>query len=167
MATIGIGIALWHLPLVIGSSLLLFGNFFALLLSIITVFYFKGLKPQLWYKFTARKLIKKSLTILTISVIILALPLSIITYQQMIKEKPKDIVRRIYRNQFGDQLENRLFSIKIEEKEVDIILYTPANTDEHYFKLLTKKIKKELGNDYQVIFEVIPTRRIKAPINSS
>ncbi len=164
MATIGIGISLQNADLIMGASLLLFGNFFALLLSIIIVFYLKGLKPQWWYESTAEKLIKKSLVILTISVILLTIPLSVITYNQMIKNTPEDIVRKIYRNQFGDELESRLFSINVEQKRVDLVIYTPVETDEYYFDLLANKIKKSLGDDYQVIFEIIPTQRLESPL---
>jgi len=164
MATIGVGISLHNVDMIIGASLLLLGNLFTLLLAIIMVFYFKGLKPQWWYESTAKKLIKKSLVVLTISVILLTIPLSVITYNQMVKEEPEDVVRQIYREHFGDELESRLFSIDVKDKKVDIILYTPINTDKHYFKLLADKIKDRLGADYQVIFEIIPTQRLETPL---
>ncbi|WP_018249272.1 TIGR00341 family protein [Orenia marismortui] len=167
MATIGVGISLANADMIIGALLLLFGNLFALLLAIIIVFYVKGLKPQWWYESTANKLIKKSLIILTLSVIILTLPLSVITYNQMIKEEPEDVVRKIYREHFGDELESRLFSIDVKDKEVDLIIYTPVDTDKHYFQLLANKIKEKLGEDYKVIFEIIPTQRLETPLQSS
>ncbi len=160
MATIGIGISLNYLPMVSGGILLLLGNFFTLLLAIIIVFYLKGLKPQFWYKFTAKRLVKRSLIIIVLSVIILAIPLSFITYQQMVKEKPEDIVRSIYREKFGDQLEERLFMIDIEDKVVKLIIYTPLDTNKYYFKLLEEEIKDKLGDNYQVIFNIIPIKKV-------
>ncbi|MBM7555544.1 putative hydrophobic protein (TIGR00341 family) [Halanaerobacter jeridensis] len=167
MATIGIGISLGNLNLIVGATLLLLGNFFALLLAIILVFYYQGLKPQWWYASTAKKLIKRSLIILTVSVIILTLPLSAITYQQMIKEKPEDIVRKVYRQQFSDQLENRLVSIEIKpkSKEILLVLYSSQETSSTYFKFLTNEIKNKLGTDYNVIFEVIPTKIIRPTVS--
>ena len=169
MATIGIGISLGNFSLIMGATLLLLGNFFALLLAIILVFYYQGLKPQWWYASTAKKLIKKSLIILTISVIILTLPLSAITYQQMIKEKPEDLVRKVYRRQFSDQLESRLVSIDINRlnKEIMLVLYTPTETKKEYFKLLSEKIKTKLGSDYNVTFEIIPTQIIKPNVKEN
>ena len=162
MATIGIGISLGNLNLITGATLLLLVNFFALLLAIILVFYYQGLKPQWWYASTAKKLIKRSLIILTISVFILTLPLSAITYQQMIKEQPKDIVRQVYRRQFRDQLENRLVSIEVEQEseEIFLVLYAAQETSAAYFDALAQEIKEKLGVDYRIIFEVIPTQII-------
>ena len=169
MATIGIGISLGNLNLIVGATLLLLGNFFALLLAIILVFYYQGLKPQWWYASTAKRLIKRSLIILTISVIILTLPLSAITYQQMIKEKPEDVVRRVYRQQFRDQLENRLVSIEVrqEEAEILLVLYAAQETNSAYFDTLAQEIKTKLGKDYNVTFEVIPTKVIYTSQESS
>ena len=167
MATIGIGISLGNLNLIVGATLLLLGNFFALLLAIILVFYYQGLKPQWWYASTAKKLIKRSLIILTISVIILTLPLSAITYQQMIKEKPEDIVRKVYRRQFSDQLENKLVSIEINQarKEILLVLYTSQESSSTYFNNLAQEIKTKLGANYNVVFEVIPTKIIRPTVD--
>ncbi|MGM0502744.1 MAG: TIGR00341 family protein [Bacillota bacterium] len=166
MATIGIGISLGNLNLISGATLLLLGNFFALLLAIITVFYYQGLKPQWWYASTAKKLIKKSLIILTISVIILTLPLSAITYQQMIKEKPEDTVRKIYRQQFRDQLENRLVSIEVDKdlNEIILVLYISSETSSSYFNSFAEEIKTKLGTDYNIVFETIPTKIVKPTV---
>ena len=167
MSAIGIGVSLGNWDLIKGAGLLLFGNFFALLLAIILVFYFKGLKPQWWYASTAERVIKRSLIILTISVVMLTLPLSAITYQRMIKEEPEDMVREVYRTEFEDKLETRLFSINVnqEEKRVEVVFYTPSDTKERYFQALTKEIKNKLGTDYKIVFEVIPTKMIQ--INSA
>jgi uncharacterized hydrophobic protein (TIGR00341 family) len=163
MATIGIGISLGNISMIIGATLLLLGNFFALLLAIILVFYYQGLKPQWWYASTAKKLIKRSLIVLVISVVVLTVPLSAITYQQMIKEQPEDIVRKVYRKKFSDQLDSRLVSIDIdtEQKEAVLVLYTSSETSNTYFNSLTEEIKARLGSDYNLIFEVIPTKIIR------
>ncbi|GAB6099976.1 TIGR00341 family protein [Halanaerocella petrolearia] len=160
MATLGIGVALWNLSMVLGASLLLLGNLFSLLLAIIVVFYSKGLKPQWWYKSTAKKMIKKSLVFLIIAVIVLTIPLSLITYNQMIKEKPSDTVRKIYRDYFGDELEARLESITVnaENKAATLVLYAPDELDKSTFAELATEIRKELGADYVVSFEIIPTK---------
>lgn len=164
MCTIGLGISLGNLIMVGGSLLLLGGNYLALVLVIVVVFYLKGLKPQIWYKFKAKRLVKKSLILIIVAVIILSLPLSWLTYQRMIKEKPKDIVRKLYRKSFGDELETNLLQIKIEGKKVEMFIYTPKDTNKYYFKLLERQIKKKLGSDYRVIFEVVPTKRFQLPL---
>lgn len=166
MCTIGIGVSLANSMMVSGGLLLLGGNYLGLILATVGVFYFKGLKPQIWYKFKAQKLVKKSLVLILVAVIILSLPLSWITYQRMIKEKPEDIVRKIYRKNFGDELETDLLSIQVQGKEVELFLYTPAETNEYFFKLLEKRIKAELGGEYRVIFEVVPTKRFQFPLGS-
>ncbi|MBM7624529.1 TIGR00341 family protein [Sporohalobacter salinus] len=165
MCTVGIGISLSNPMMVGGSLLLLGGTYLALILSIVGVFYFKGLKPQIWYKFKAQRLVKKSLILIMVAVIILSLPLSWLTYQRMIKEKPEDTVRKIYRRNFGDKLETNLLSIDVQGKKVEIFLYTPAETDEYFFKLLEDKIKNKLGSEYRVIFEVVPTKRFQLPLD--
>jgi uncharacterized hydrophobic protein (TIGR00271 family) len=161
MCTIGIGISLGNLAMVGGSLLLLGGNYLALILGIVGVFYFKGLKPQIWYKFKAQKLIRKSLILILIAVIILSLPLSWLTYQRMVKERPEDIVRKTYRDSFGDDLETDLLRIEVEGKEVEIFLYTPKGTSDYFFRLLERRVKGKLGSDFRVIFEVIPTKRFQ------
>ncbi|GAB6138649.1 TIGR00341 family protein [Halanaerobaculum tunisiense] len=169
MATLGIGVALWHLPMVLGSSLLLFGNLFSLLLAIITIFYIKGLKPQWWYKSTAKKMIKKSLIFLIIAVIVLTIPLSLITYQQLIKEQPADIVRKVYRDHFKDQLEDRLITIDVDarNKQAKLVFYAPTEMKEEVLNRLATKIKHRLGSDYEINFEVIPTRLLEPPFETS
>ena len=163
MATIGIGIALWNITLIKGAALLLFGNFFSLLLMIILVFYYKGLKPQWWYASTAKRLIKRSLILLSISVLLLSLPFSVITYQQMVLEEPEDIVREVYRSEFEDELETRLFSVDIDEerKRAAIVFYTPGDTDKEYFEALSEQIRNRLGSEYEIVLEVLPTEIIR------
>lgn len=164
MATIGIGISLQNFDMIKGASLLLFGNLFTLLLAIILVFYFKGLKPQWWYEPTANKLIKKSLVILTVSVILLTVPLSVITYDQMIREKPEEVVREVYREYFGDELDSRLLSMKIKDQQIELMLNVPVGTDKFYFERLAEKIKERLGDGYEIVYEIIATQRIKIPV---
>ena len=165
MCTVGIGISLLNLSMVGGALLLLGGNYLALILAIIGVFYFKGLKPQIWYKFKAEKLIKKSLTLIIAAVIILSLPLSWITYQRMIKEKPEEIVRKIYRDSFGDELETDLLRIQVTGNEVELFIYTPQGTNEHFFELLEKRIRRKLGPDVRIYFEVVQTKRFQLPLD--
>ncbi|KXS44123.1 MAG: hypothetical protein AWU54_822 [Candidatus Frackibacter sp. T328-2] len=165
MCTVGIGISLLNLSMVGGALLLLGGNYLALILAIIGVFYFKGLKPQIWYKFKAEKLIKKSLTLIIAAVIILSLPLSWITYQRMIKEKPEEIVRKIYRDSFGDKLETDLLRIQVTGNEVELFIYTPQGTNEHFFELLEKRIRRKLGPDVRIYFEVVQTKRFQLPLD--
>ncbi|SJZ34068.1 TIGR00341 family protein [Selenihalanaerobacter shriftii] len=166
MCTMGIGISLGNLTMVGGATLLLVGNYLALILAIMGIFYFKGLKPQIWYEFKAQKLIKKSLIIIIVVTIILSLPLSWMTYQRMIKEQPEDIVRKVYRESFGDELETNLLEIGVQGKTVELFIYTPKGTDEYFFRLIEKRVKKRLGSDYRVIFEVIPTKRFQLPLDS-
>ncbi|WP_027339437.1 TIGR00341 family protein [Halonatronum saccharophilum] len=161
MATMGIGVSIGEADLVVGAALLLFGNLFSLLLAIIVVFYFKGLKPQWWYEDTAKEMIKKSLIILTISFIILSLPLSVITYREMVQGEPEDIIRDIYWEEIGDPFEGRLLSVQVEMGEVDIILYTSMDIESQYFKDFSKRVKEEIGDEYKVNLEVIPTKRIE------
>ncbi len=165
MCTVGIGISLLNLSMVGGALLLLGGNYLALILAIIGVFYFKGLKPQIWYKFKAEELIKKSLTLIIAAVIILSLPLSWITYQRMIKEKPEEIVRKIYRDSFGDKLETDLLRIQVTGNEVELFIYTPQGTNEHFFELLEKRIRRKLGPDVRIYFEVVQTKRFQLPLD--
>jgi uncharacterized hydrophobic protein (TIGR00341 family) len=158
MSAIGIGIALGNLTLVIGTSLLLLGNLFALLLAIIITFYLKGLKPQWWYRHTAYRLIKKSLVVLTISVIVLALPLSLITYNQFIREKPEDEIRSVYKEYFEDQLETRLISIDVdkEKKQARVAFYFPEDKKKDEVKKLARQARQQLDGEYEVKFELVP-----------
>lgn len=163
MATIGIGISLQNLRMIEGASLLLFGNLFTLLLAIILVFYFKGLKPQWWYAPTANELVKKSLVILTVSVILLSIPLSVITYNQMVRENPEEVIKKVYKEYFGDELESRLLSLTIEGHQIELILNVPVGTDKFYFERLAEKIRERLGDQYEIMYEIIATQRIRAP----
>ncbi|MCK8826155.1 TIGR00341 family protein [Natroniella acetigena] len=167
MATIGIGIALWSWPLFSGATLLLLVNFFALLLAIVITFYFKGLKPQLWYDLTAKKLIKKSLIVLIISLILLAVPLWVITYQQMVKEQPEDVVRQTYREYFKDQFESRLIRVEIQEERIELVFYSPQRKEKEELDSLAGQIQQQLERDYTIEFEIIPTQRFKVGANSS
>ncbi len=157
MATIGIGFSIQNIELITGATLLLLSNFFALLLIIVLVFYIKGLRPQWWYASEAKKVIKRSLAILIISIIILALPVSTITYQQMIKDQPVDIVREIYREEFQDEFESKLFDVSVEDKVIELSVYSPVEKAEKDFVSVTDRIRAELGQDYEIKFEIIPT----------
>ncbi|MCK8824411.1 TIGR00341 family protein [Fuchsiella alkaliacetigena] len=165
MATIGIGFALSNFTMVKGAVLLLLGNYLALMLAIVTIFYFKGLKPQIWYKFKAQRVVKKSLAIIIVAVIFLTLPLSWLTYERMIQERPEDIVRQVYRETVGDDLESDLLAVRASGIEVELFIYTPEGTDEYFFRLLEERIKQRLGEDYIVTFEVIPTKRFQLPLS--
>ncbi|MCK8816122.1 TIGR00341 family protein [Natroniella sulfidigena] len=167
MATIGIGIALWSWPLFSGAILLLLANFFALLLAIVLTFYFKGLKPQFWYDLTAKKLIKKSLIILVISLLLLAVPLWVITYQQMVKEQPEDVVRQTYREHFKDQFESRLIKVEVGEERIELVFYSPHAKDKEDINSLAEQIQQQLERDYVIEFEVIPTQRFEVVTDSS
>ena len=157
MATIGIGFSIQNIELITGATLLLLSNFFALLLIIVLVFYIKGLKPQWWYASEAKKVIKRSLLILAISIIVLILPVSTITYQQMIKNQPVDIIREIYREEFQDEFESKLFDVSVEDEVIELSVYSPIEKAEKDFIAVTDRIRAELGQDYEIKFEIIPT----------
>lgn len=162
MATIGIGLSMGNLQMVGGAALLVLGNLFTLLLAIIIVFYLKGLRPQWWYASTAKRLIRRSLAILTVSIVILAIPLSVTTYRHMIRTAPNELVRQIYEDYLNEE-DAKLVEINVneEEKNVSLVVHSYDYINTRYYQSLADRIKHEIGDDYQVVFEIVQTQRIE------
>ncbi len=160
MSTIGIGISFGNTRMVIGAALLLAGNYLSLLLAKITVFYLRGLRPQIWYKFKAEKMIKKSLVFIVISIFILSIPLSALTIYQFYTERPVNIVKTIIRENLTQEWDYRIEEIEIEGNLVNVYLYSKRTLDEKLFLEIKKQIEESLKEEYSINFRIIPVDEI-------
>lgn len=161
MSTIGIGISFGNTGMVMGASLLLLGNFLALLLANIIVFYFKGLKPQIWYKLKANKIIKKSLIYIVIAVVIISVPLGILTIYQFYMEKPMEIIKGIIREKLVLDWNYRIDEIKIDGNLINVYLYAEEDIPSELLTDIKNDIEKKLEQEYSINFKMIPVEEVK------
>ena len=160
MSTIGIGISFANRTMILGAFLLLGGNYLGLLLANLIVFYFEGLKPQIWYKFEANKLIKKSLIFILIAVIIFSIPLGILTFYQFYVEKPVEIIRQIVSDNLGSNWDFKVERVELNGKLVTVFIYADNTFNEKILNNIKKQITRELATEYKIIFKIIPIQKI-------
>ncbi|HLV09149.1 MAG TPA: TIGR00341 family protein [Halanaerobiales bacterium] len=160
MCTIGIGISMGNYGMVLGAGMLLTGNYLSLLLSKIVVFYFKGLKPQIWYKFRAEKMIKKSFIFIIISVFMLSIPLTIMTIYQFYREKPDSVIKSVIRDSFLEKWQYRIEAIEIKGNLVNVYLYSEMNFSKDYLLEIKKQIEEALNEEYTINFRIILVEEI-------
>ncbi len=161
MSTIGIGISMANQTMILGSFLLLGGNYLSLLLANIVVFYFEGLRPQIWYKHKADKIIKKSLLFIIIAVILLSVPLSILTVYQFFVEKPDEIIMSTIRENLVIDWDYRIESVEISGNLVNIFIYAEKEIDQSLLLQIKEEIETKLIKDYNLNFKIIPIKEIK------
>ncbi|MFW5981619.1 MAG: TIGR00341 family protein [Halanaerobiaceae bacterium] len=158
MATIGVGVGLGFMAMVWGASILLVVNLLSILLANIIVFYFKGLKPQLWYKHKAKKVIKKSLSFVILAIILISIPLAIITTYQFYVQKPVDRINDLVREALV--LDYRIDRIRVDGNLVEVYLYAEHEIDDKRLLNVKNKIQEELDEEYTVNFKFIPIEQL-------
>lgn len=161
MSTIGIGLSFGYTTMIIGASLLLVGNYLSLLLATLIVFYFKGLRPQTWYKIEAQKIVKKSMIFFIVSVILLSVPLGILTVHQFYIEKPKDIIKSVIKERLVMDWSYRIEDIEIRGKLINAYLYADEAISTEFLNDIKKEISNKLNNEYSINFKIIPIKEIK------
>jgi uncharacterized hydrophobic protein (TIGR00341 family) len=160
MSTIGIGISLSNYEMVVGAGMLLAGNYLSLLLSNVVVFYFKGLRPQIWYKFKAEKIIKRSLIFIILSVFLLSIPLSVLTVYQFYTEKPVNIIKSIIKKNLAQEWEYRIEGIEIKGNLVNVYLYSERPLKEDFLLKVKNQIEESLQQEYSINFRIIPVEEV-------
>jgi len=161
MSTIGIGISFGHSDMILGASLLLAGNYLSLLLANVVVFYFKGLKPQIWYKHKARKIIQKSLAFIIIAVLLISVPLGILTVYQFYTEKPVEKIRNIINNHLVADWKYRIDEINISGNLIEVYLFAEEGISRELLITIKNEIQRNLQNEYNINFKVIPIEEIQ------
>lgn len=161
MCTAGIGLALGNRTMIVGPMLLLGGNYLALLLSNVLVFYLQGLKPRIWYKLKAKNLVKQSIIIITIAVVLLSIPLSFITYYYFYVEKPVDIIKTTIKERLVFNWDYRIESVEIEGNLINVYLYAEGDINIQYLQNIKQEIEKELAREYNINFRIIPVKEVQ------
>ena len=156
MSTIGIGISIGHQNMILGASLLLIGNFLGLLLSNMIVLYFEGIRPQIWYKFKAKKIIKKSLTFIILAIILFSIPLGMMTVYQFSEEKPVEIVANTIENQLQGKGKFEVMNIDISKDLITIYMLAEKEIQKEHLESIKNEIEVKLGNDFLMNFNIIP-----------
>ncbi|MFW6256968.1 MAG: TIGR00341 family protein [Bacillota bacterium] len=156
MCTVGVGLALGNRQMVLGALLLLGGNYLGLLLANMLVFYYEGLRPQIWYKHRAGKTIKKSLFLILIAVFLLGVPLTFMTVHQFYQEKPDEIVRNSIHQHFDTSWDYRIESINIRGKMVEVYIYARKELKKDKIQQVKDEVKDRLGEEYDFYFRIIP-----------
>ena len=146
--------------MVYGAGLLLLANYMDLLLAIIATFYFKGLKPQIWYEARASSLVKRSLIITFIVVVLLSIPLGVITYEEFMENKPKERIEKVITESFSHYPAFKLSSISFHEQKVNIFFYSSADVGGEAFRNLKREIHNRTGGHFPIVYEVVFTERI-------
>jgi len=161
MSTIGVGVSLGNEEMIYGAGLLLLGNYLALFLSNIIVFYFKGLRPQIWYKNYAEKTIKKTLVFIIIMVILISVPLGFITIYQLYTEKPAEIVKDIIKENIMYNWNYRIEEIRVDGNLITIYLYADYDLQEEMLVSVKEQIQKKLKKEYNINYRIIPVKEIR------
>ncbi|MFW6035403.1 MAG: TIGR00341 family protein [Halothermotrichaceae bacterium] len=161
MSTIGIGISMGYGTMILGASLLLLGNFISLFLTNVIIFYFKGLKPQVWYKVKARRIIRKSLFFIIVAVILLSIPLGALTIYQFYEEKPVDVIKTTIRENFVGEWDYRIVNIEIEGSLINVYLYAEKELKKTMLTAIKQQIQQKLNHEYSINFKVIPIEEYK------
>lgn len=161
MSTIGIGISLGNPTMIFNPILLLVGNYLSLLLANIVVFYFQGLRPQIWFKHKANSFIKKSLYFIILSVLILSIPLGIITIYQFYVEKPVDVIKSTIRESLVLKYDYRVESVEIVGNLINVYIYAENKIDNKILMEIKKDIEKGLAREYNINFKMIPVKEVK------
>ncbi|MFW6238467.1 MAG: DUF389 domain-containing protein, partial [Halanaerobiales bacterium] len=159
MCTIGIGIAMGNATMITGATLLLGGNFLGLLLSNMLVLYFEGLRPQIWHKFRAWRVLKKSLIIFLVAVIVLSVPLGILTIYQFYIEQPEEIIKNTIRTNLGP-LDYEVERVEVQGNLINVYLYAEKEIETSRMQYIRKSIERELAREYSMNIRIIPIEEI-------
>ncbi|MFW6007521.1 MAG: TIGR00341 family protein [Halanaerobiales bacterium] len=154
--TIGIGISMRSSNIIIGGLLLLGGNFLGLILSNIIVLYLEGLRPQIWYKYKAQKIVKKSLIFILVAVVLLSIPLGIFTVYQFYIEKPAETIKNIIRDNLVNEWDYKIENIEIKGNLIYVYMYAEREVEEETKLKIKNEISRTLDEDYNINFKVIP-----------
>ncbi|MTI65503.1 MAG: TIGR00341 family protein [Firmicutes bacterium] len=158
MATIGLGVTMPESTMLGGSILLLAGNYLALILSTIGIFYLEGLKPQVWYKHKADKIVKKSLSLIVVSVIVLSIPLGSLTLYQFYYEKPGEIITKTINSNLFD-INYRIERIEVDENNIDITIFSDTLLAEEKLRNIKKNLNVKLTKKYNINFNIVKAKR--------
>ncbi|MFW6287341.1 MAG: TIGR00341 family protein [bacterium] len=161
MSTIGIGISLSDNSMILGAGLLLAGNYLSLLLSNIIVFYFKGLKPQIWYKHKARTIVRKSLIFIIVAVILISVPLGILTVYEFYRDKPEDKIRDIINENLLTNWTYKIDEINIEGNLITVYLFAEEGLEKNLLNSVKAEIERQLKREYNVNFKIIPIEDVR------
>ncbi|MFW6022347.1 MAG: TIGR00341 family protein [Halanaerobiaceae bacterium] len=161
MSTIGIGISLGYNSMILGAVLLLAGNYLSLLLANIVVFYFNGLKPQIWFKHKAEKIVKRSLVFIIIAVILISVPLGALTVYQFYTEKPVEKIREIIKDNLVTEWNYRIEQINIEGNLIEVYLFAEDKLSKQLLDNIKNEIQSNFDKKYNINFKVIPIEEIK------
>ena len=155
MATVGAGLALGNRQMVGGALLLLGGNFLGLLLANLVVFYFEGLRPQIWYKHQAGKVIKKSLAIILVAALLLGVPLTLMTVYQFYAQQPEEIIKKSLQRELDINWDYRLESITIQGNLVEVYLYGEKELSQETMNNIKNEVENRLQEEYNFHFRLI------------
>lgn len=161
MSTIGIGISFGNRAMILGPSLLLAGNYLSLTLANVVVFYVEGLKPQIWYKHKADRIVKKSLVFIIIAVVLLSVPLGIITVYQFYAEKPNEIIKKTIRENLVEDWNYRIESIEIKGNLIIVYIYAEDEIADDLMTGIKNQIENRLAREYSINFKIIPVKKLR------
>ncbi|MFP4661076.1 MAG: TIGR00341 family protein [Halanaerobiales bacterium] len=161
MSTMGIGISLGQSNMILGAGLLLAGNYLSLLLANIIIFYFEGLKPQMWYKHKARQIVRKSLIFVIAAVLLISIPLGILTVYEFYREKPVEKIRTIITENLVSEWNYRIDEINIEGNLITVYIYAEESLEKDLLSSIKNEIERQLKREYDVNFKIIPIEEVE------
>ncbi len=158
MCTIGLGLSFGSETMILGAFLLLAGNYLGLLLSNLLVFYFEGLKPRMWRRYKAKKLIKRSLIYIIIALLLLSLPLSLLSFYHFYIEKPEEIIKSVVREKLSFNWDYKIDKIDIKGRLIVVHVYSSEEIEEDILQEIKLDIYQELAKEYNILFKIIPVK---------
>lgn len=160
MCTIGIGIAMGNQTMIIGAFLLLGGSYLGLLLANMVVFYFEGLRPQIWYKHKAKNIIKKSFIFIFIAVLLFSIPLGILTVYQFYIEKPVEVIKSTIRKNLIMDWNYRIESVEVTGNLINVYIYSENEIEKQLLIKIKRNIEARLAREYDIRFKIIPVDEV-------
>jgi len=176
MAAIGISFVFLNPMAVLGAFLLLLVNIVSISLAMVIVFWFAGPKQERKLEYheiekesdvakmiggirenydykVRRTTVKKMIKYSVVLIVIMAIPLLWLTYEDLISKSPTNEIKAIFEAQGTENLE--LGAISIETNDIMVTVYDYSDSDEEQLQTIYRNIKSKIDRRYSLEFNVV------------
>lgn len=163
MTAIGIGLVFFNPIFILGAFLLLMVTVVSIILSMVIVFWFVGPQKEhihLAYDYHLAQLaVKKVIRYSVVIIIILAIPLIWLTYENIIASTPESEIIKIFSQKKYENLE--LGGISIRGNVISVVVYNFDSADNAKLQMLYSKIRERVDPRYKIEFQVVNAMRFE------
>ena len=162
MAAIGLSFVLLNPFYFFGSLLLLLITVFSIVLSMILVFWFVGSQKEHIhlardYHLT-QDTVKKFIRYASVIIIVLAIPLVWLTYEDLVTRAPEKEINQIFAENIHENLE--LAEVIVDSKEINVVIYNYDSVDNEILIEIQQTIKNLVDPRYEVRFTILDATRV-------